>query len=101
MVRVSVRVSYQLMKNVYPLVRTTFCTVKKCVLNILLDLCTCLKVPPAVKKRDRPKGHNLTTVGLSAKKRQNNSGSPWTFSQLHTSEKVTLVIIEHPLQVVK
>ena len=56
--------------------------------NCVCSMCAGLKVPPAVKKRGRPKGHNLTTVGLPAKKAKKDSGAPLTFIRLHTSEKV-------------
>ena len=48
---------------------------------------TGLKVPPAIKKKGRPKGHILTTIGLPAKKMRKGSQGPCTFSRLHTSEK--------------
>ena len=47
-----------------------------------------LKVPPAMKKRGRPKGHELTTIGLPAKKSRKDTGGPCAFSRMDTSEKV-------------
>ena len=44
-------------------------------------------VPPAIKKRGRPKGHKLTTIGLPAKNTRTNCGGPCALICLHTSEK--------------
>ncbi len=46
-----------------------------------------------MKKRGRPKDHELTTIGLRAKKARKDSGEPCTFSHLHTSEKVKGVCV--------
>lgn len=46
-----------------------------------------LKMPPAIKKRGRPKGNELTVVGLPAKKRRKNCRAPCPFPKMHTSEK--------------
>ena len=40
------------------------------------------------RKRGRPKGHKLTTIGLPAKKPRKDSGGPCAFNRMHTSEKV-------------
>ena len=44
-----------------------------------------IKMPVQIKKRGRPKGNNLTVVGLPCKKRKKNTVC--SFSRLHTSEK--------------
>lgn len=47
-----------------------------------------IKVPPPVKRRGRPKGHGLTTIGLPAKRaRKEGTRKPCSFSKLHVSEK--------------
>ena len=49
-----------------------------------------LKVPPPVKKRGRPRGSDLTIIGLPAKRnRRDNlhSRKPVSFSQLHITDK--------------
>ena len=49
-----------------------------------------LTVPPLVKKRGRPKGHGLTTIGLPAKRARKELlryKKPCSFSKLHVSEK--------------
>jgi hypothetical protein len=43
-------------------------------------------MPPVVKMRGRPKGHNLTTIGLPAKKGKEHN-KPQPFISLHTSQK--------------
>ena len=48
---------------------------------------TGIKVAPVLKKRGRPRGHDLTTIGLPAKKAKKASTKPSTFSRLHTSKK--------------
>ena len=61
-----------------------------------------LKVPPAMKKRGRTKGHELTTIGLPAKKSPKDSGGPCAFSHMHTSEKVKgrfVCVAMHTLEV--
>ena len=42
---------------------------------------------PVVKKRGRPKGHELTTIGLPAKKAKKDAKKPISFSKMHTSKK--------------
>ena len=48
-----------------------------------------LIVPTPVKKREHPKGHELTTIGLPAKKarKEKKKKKPCSFSKLPTSEK--------------
>ena len=47
-----------------------------------------IKVGPVVKRRGRPRGHDLTTIGLPAKKAKNEVGKkPCSFRRLHTSMK--------------
>ena len=47
-----------------------------------------LNLPPPVKQRGRPKGHDLTVVGLPAKRaRKGKTNKPCSFSKLHVSEK--------------
>ena len=56
----------------------------------MLNLYEGLKVPSPIKRRGRPKGSDLTTVGLPVKrnKRGNlHSRKPVSFSRLHTTEK--------------
>ena len=45
-----------------------------------------VKLPLAIKVKGRPKGHNLTTIGLPAK-RSKNSSKPQPFILMHTSVK--------------
>ena len=45
-----------------------------------------LHLPPAVKRRGRPKGHDVTVIGLPAKKKKNNN-KPVPFLRKHSSEK--------------
>ena len=45
-----------------------------------------LKLPPILKKRCRPKGHDCTTIGLPTK-RLKSSKKPKSFSCKHCSEK--------------
>ena len=47
---------------------------------------TDIQVPPAVKKHGRPKGSDLTVVGLPKKKQKGLKG-PCPFIRLHTCEK--------------
>ena len=48
-------------------------------------------MPLKVKKRGRPKGHQLTTIGLPAKKQRTEGTKsmkkPCSFQKLHTSFK--------------
>ena len=48
-------------------------------------------MPPKVKKRGRPKGHQLTTIGLPAEKQRtegtNSMKKPCSFQKLHISFK--------------
>ena len=46
-------------------------------------------MPPVIRTRGRPKGHQLTTIGLPLKKakRQQGKNKPVQFLMLHTSEK--------------
>ena len=47
-----------------------------------------IKVPPPVKRRGRPRGHGLTTIGLPAKRaRKEGTKKLCSFSKLHVSEK--------------
>lgn len=53
-------------------------------------MCTIIgiKLPPVMKKRGRPKGHELTVVGLPAKKGGGtNKKKLQPFLKLHTSIK--------------
>lgn len=57
-------------------------------------LCKCLIIfisgitmPPTIKKRGRPKGHQLTVIGLPAKKRKGFENKLVAFTRLHTSTK--------------
>ena len=60
---------------------------KSPVRGVLCNL-TGLKVPPPIKKRGRPKGCNLTTIGLPAKKVKTGvTKKPCSFAMLHTSDK--------------
>ena len=52
---------------------------------VYIHIGTGIKVPPRIKKRGRPKGHELTTIGLPAKKA--TSGKICAFTRLHTSDK--------------
>ena len=45
-----------------------------------------LKLPPILKKRGRPKGHDCTTIGLPVK-RLKSSKKPKSVSRKHCSEK--------------
>ncbi|CAI8036418.1 hypothetical protein GBAR_LOCUS20403 [Geodia barretti] len=54
-----------------------------------------LTVPPLVKKRGRPKGHGLTTIGLPAKRARKELlryKKPCSFSKLHVSEKEKVIL---------
>ena len=44
-------------------------------------------MPPPIKRRGRPKGYGLTTIGLPAKRLKRDVRKPQKFSLLHTSEK--------------
>ena len=46
-------------------------------------------MPIAIKRRDRPRGHCMTTIGLPCKqsKRSFKKDSPVAFSRLHVSDK--------------
>lgn len=47
-----------------------------------------IKVTPIVKRRGRPRGHELTTIGLPAKKAKKPADKkPCSFSRLHVSGK--------------
>ena len=46
-----------------------------------------IKIPPPIKKRGQPKGHNLTAIGLPSKKRK-GCKHPRPFAQLQSSEKI-------------
>lgn len=48
---------------------------------------TAISVPPRLKKRGRPKGHDLTVIGLPAKKRNTFVSKLQPFAKLHTSIK--------------
>jgi len=45
-----------------------------------------IKVPSGIKKRECPRGRELTVVGLPEKKNRSVEG-PCPFIQLHTSDK--------------
>ena len=51
------------------------------------SLPTGVKVGPIVKKRGRPKGHLLTTIGLPSKKVKKANGRPISFAKMHTAKK--------------
>ena len=55
-------------------------------LTVFIFKNTDIKVSPAVKKRGRPKGSDLTVSGLPKKKQKGFKG-PCPFIRLHTSEK--------------
>lgn len=45
-------------------------------------------MPPVVKRKGRPRGHELTAIGLPAKKAKKGSkNKPTRFLMLHTSDK--------------
>ena len=49
-----------------------------------------IRSPSVLKRRGRPKGHHLTTIGLPAKKKAKKAEyakRPTSFRKLHTSEK--------------
>ena len=49
---------------------------------------TGIKAPAIVKRRSRPRGHELTTIGLPAKKAKKESAKkPCSFSKMHSSKK--------------
>ena len=57
-----------------------------------------IKAPPVMKKRGRPKGHELTTIGLPAKKaRKGTINRPQSFSKMHTSKKQEGTCTPHTL----
>lgn len=54
----------------------------------LVSNLTGIKAPPVIKRRGRPRGHELTTIGLPAKKAKKETlKKPRSFSKMHTSEK--------------
>ncbi len=60
-----------------------------------LSTASCIRAPPVMKRKGRPKGHELTTIGLPAKKAKKlTTGKPCTFSKMHCSRKEqgTLVV---------
>ena len=49
---------------------------------------TGIKAPPVVKQRGRPRGHELTTIGLPAKKtKKESTKKPCSFTKVHVSKK--------------
>ena len=49
---------------------------------------TGIKVPPVMKRRGRPRGHELTVIGFPAKKAKKDTiKRPQCFSKMHTSKK--------------
>ena len=59
------------------------CCIPTCISSLLG-----IKVVPIVKRRGRPRGHDLTAIGLPAKKAKKKADKkPCTFSRLHTSRK--------------
>ena len=60
-------------------------------------------MPPKVKKRGCPKGHQLTTIGLPAKKQRtegtNSMKKPCSFQKLHTSFKEKGTVSSYVLRI--
>ena len=57
-------------------------------LHLMIHMaCTGISMPPKIKRRGRPKGHQLTTIGLPAKKQKLERTKPCSFQKLHTSFK--------------
>ena len=52
---------------------------------IIISYLIGLHLPPTVKRRGKPKGHDITVVGIPAKKK--NSNKPVPFMRKHSSEK--------------
>jgi len=50
-------------------------------------ICVVIKMPPHLKRGGRPKGHDLTVVGLPRKKRCRDRKGPPAFAQRYPSEK--------------
>ena len=50
------------------------------------NLPTGIKAPTVVKRRGQPRGHELTTIGVPAKKAESLK-KPCSFSKLHVSKK--------------
>jgi hypothetical protein len=70
------------------------CTLGKSIFLHLYCTCYCnylaivgINMPPIVKRKGRPRGHELTSIGLPAKKRRRDGKKPTRFLMLHTSEK--------------
>ena len=66
-------------------VHDSTCTITCTCIIVFIHIGTGIKVPPRIKKRGRPKGHELTTIGLPAKKAK--IGKLCAFTKLHTSDK--------------
>ncbi|XP_065895227.1 uncharacterized protein [Dysidea avara] len=59
--------------------------------NLLTDKYD-IKVPSAIKKRGRPRGSELTVVGLPKKKNRRGVEGPCPFIRLHTSDKEKVIL---------